>query len=130
LREYVALEFDAFGFGGASIDRMTAIDGAIGYGPGRDWRHFFAVRDGRLVAATSLFTGAGGAGIYGVATTLAARGQGLASALVSHALHEARAAGYRIATLQSSEMGYHLYRRMGFQECCRISIYEWQPGPG
>ena len=26
------------------------------------------------------------------------------------------------------EMGYGVYRRLGFEERCRIGLYEWQPG--
>jgi hypothetical protein len=30
--------------------------------------------------------------------------------------------------LGSSEMGYPLYRGLGFEEHCRIGLYEWRPG--
>jgi hypothetical protein len=30
--------------------------------------------------------------------------------------------------LGSSEVGYGVYRRLGFEERCRIGLYEWQPG--
>jgi hypothetical protein len=30
--------------------------------------------------------------------------------------------------LGSSEIGYSAYRRLGFEEYCRIGLYEWRPG--
>ena len=29
--------------------------------------------------------------------------------------------------LGSSEMGYSVYRKLGFVEYCRIGLYEWRP---
>jgi hypothetical protein len=40
-------------------------------------------------------------------------------------LMDAREMGYRIGTLQSSEMGLNVYRRLGFKEYCRVSQYVW-----
>ena len=36
--------------------------------------------------------------------------------------------GYRIATLQSSDMGYGVYRRLGFVEQFRYTIHIHLPG--
>ena len=40
-------------------------------------------------------------------------------------LREARAMGYRIGLLDSSNMGLGVYRRLGFQEYCKMSYYVW-----
>ena len=40
-------------------------------------------------------------------------------------LLEARAMGYRIGVLHASEMGLGVYRRLGFQEYCRLGGYVW-----
>lgn len=129
LREYVDLDLRVFGFATtanpAPVERMVEIDEACGYGPGHHWRHFSAWVNGRPVSNTSLFLGGGAAGLYGVATLPEARHQGIATAVVLHALRAARLMGYRIATLQASDMGAPLYSRIGFREYCRINIYEW-----
>jgi len=39
------------------------------------------------------------------------------------ALDEAAARGFRLAVLGSSEMGYPVYRRLGFQDVSRLRSY-------
>jgi GNAT superfamily N-acetyltransferase len=94
---------------------------------GGRWHHYLARLDGEPVAATSLFPEAGVAGIYNVGTLPEARGRGIAAALVATALRDARDAGYRAATLQSSEMGFRVYQRLGFFQCCTYSHYVFTP---
>ena len=77
------------------------------------------------VTIASLLFHAGVAGIYGIATVPQSRRQGVAAAITLHALHEARRRGYRIAVLSPTEMSDALYRRIGFQEYCKLSHYEW-----
>jgi hypothetical protein len=36
--------------------------------------------------------------------------------------------GYSVGVLGSSEMGYGVYRGLGFIEYCRIGLYEWRQG--
>ena len=43
-------------------------------------------------------------------------------------LREARALGYRLGILHSSPEGDGVYRRLGFQEYCKSSIYIWAAG--
>jgi GNAT superfamily N-acetyltransferase len=50
-----------------------------------------------------------------VFTRPAARGRGLATAVLTAALRDARRRGARTATLQSTPMAEHLYLRHGFR---------------
>ncbi|MEX2599866.1 MAG: GNAT family N-acetyltransferase [Dehalococcoidia bacterium] len=125
LLEYVRLDFLGFEIDPGQATAMAAINKACGYGPGAAWRHFTIRRAGRMIANTSLFTGAGVAGLYGVATHPDARRQGLATALVLHVLNVAQRAGYTISTLQASALGEPVYRKIGFQTYSDIRLYEW-----
>lgn len=93
-----------------------------------DWSLYLAYLDGVPVAASSMYLGAGVAGIYNVATLPEARGKGAGSA-VSHApLRAAHQSGYHIGTLQASKLGYGVYRRLGFEEICTFDLYVWAVG--
>lgn len=104
------------------------VQAAHSAGVGRTpWKMYLGRLNGRPVATNMLFTGAGVASVYGVATVPSARGQGLGGAITLAPLLEARAAGYRYAVLFASEMGIHTYERIGFRLCSvRINRYLWR----
>jgi predicted acetyltransferase len=79
------------------------------------------------VATATSFFGSGIVGIYFVCTVERARRQGIAAGITLAALREARELGSSIGVLGSSEMGYPVYRRLGFEEYCRIGLYKWRP---
>jgi ribosomal protein S18 acetylase RimI-like enzyme len=91
-------------------------------------RHYLGYLDGVPVTASTLFLGAGVAGIYNVATVPEARGHGLGSLLTLSPLQEAQTLGYRAGVLQSSEMGFPVYRRLGFEKVCIIDHFYWSSG--
>jgi len=88
-----------------------------------DWSLYLAYLDGEAVAASSLYLGAGVAGIYNVATLPEARGKGAGSAVSYAPLRAAHQSGYQIGTLQASRLGYGVYRRLGFEEICKFDLY-------
>jgi GNAT superfamily N-acetyltransferase len=99
----------------------AAQDQAIGSpGPMRIW---MATLHGEPAAAAALFEGAGVAGVYNVATVPEARGRGIGRAVTATVLAEAVVRGHRLAVLGSSDLGFPVYRRLGFREVSRLRSY-------
>ncbi len=115
------------GFGASEMAAQNYYDSYAhtGFGNGTPWHHYIGWLHGEPVSIASLLFHAGVAGIYGIATIPQTRRQGVAAAMTIHALHEARRRGYHIAVLSPTEMSYALYRRIGFQEYCKLMHYEW-----
>jgi GNAT superfamily N-acetyltransferase len=91
------------------------------------WAHFVGYLDGAPVATTSLLLCKDLAGIYHVVTLPAARGRGVGRAITVAALRYAREMGATHAALQSSEMGFRVYRAIGFVPYCDLTLYDWRP---
>jgi ribosomal protein S18 acetylase RimI-like enzyme len=87
---------------------------------------YLAIVEEEPVSAAAMFLGAGVAGIYNVGTLPEWRGKGIGAAITLQPLLGARSQGYRIGTLQSSEMGYKVYKRIGFREMFKASHYYFE----
>lgn len=122
------LEMKGFGATVEAAQNYYDVYVAVGFGPGRVWRHYLGWLNGEAVSMASLLFHAGVAGIYGIATRPEARQKGVGTAMTLHAINEARAQGYCIAILTPTEMSEHIYREMGFREYTRIRHYQWMPG--
>jgi GNAT superfamily N-acetyltransferase len=111
-------------------DELVALEVGVGlerHG-GRLYTRYVAYQDGEAVGTSALLLHAGVAGIFAVATVPRARGRGIGTVLTLAPLLEARRQGYRVGTLQSSPMGFPVYRRLGFREVCNpIEMYLWSP---
>ncbi len=91
------------------------------------WRLYIGSLNGTPVGTSSLFLGAGVAGIHGVTTLPEHRGKGIATAMTYPPLLGARNEGYRVGVLFSSEMAIGIYSKMGFLEYGQGNIFMWQP---
>ena len=90
------------------------------------FRNYLALLNGQPVGTSQLFLSAGVAGIYNVTCIPKARGQGIGAALTLAPLLYAREIEYHIGILQASELGYRVYRRLGFQDFGQLSVYLWE----
>ena len=75
-----------------------------------------AYQDGRPVACASSWFTAGVGCLGWVASLPEVRGRGLAAACSVAAANEALKLGADVVSLQATEMGEALYRRLGFEE--------------
>ena len=82
-----------------------------------------ALVDGEPASKAVLHVADGVAGIYGVATTEAGRGRGLATHLCTMALANARAAGAERTVLHSTPMAHELYRRIGYHDVATFEMW-------
>lgn len=116
------------GFGVSSSERISACAEFYALGAGIAFRpalrHFavYAPGDAGVVATASVWSHAGVAGVYNVATLPAHRGCGLASALVrTVALAGDAASG--VAVLQSTPRAVSVYRRLGWRVTSGYRVY-------
>lgn len=115
---------------GFPMDRAVAaaheaIFANLGFGPDTGWRHYLGLYQGKPVATSSCYLGAGVAGLYYVSTLPEARGRGIGRAMVVTPLAAARRTGYRVGVLQATVMGRPLYQRLGFRDCIAFPQYRW-----
>jgi ribosomal protein S18 acetylase RimI-like enzyme len=113
------------GFGEGPMEAAWAgeVFGRMGLAGQSGWRHYLAFRDGHSVAAASVLTSCGVAGLYFVFTIPEQRRSGIGSAITVAALNSASSKGYRVGVLQASDMAQDLYRRLGFREVCRFELW-------
>lgn len=89
-----------------------------------DYQGFVGLVDGRPVAIAAMVVAAGAIGIYSLGTLPGFRRQGYGEALLRIAATDAqRRTGLKKFVLQSTEAGYSLYRRMGFEDAARFAVY-------
>ncbi len=82
---------------------------------------------GDPAAVSIMVLGAGVAGLHFIETRRKFRRQGIGSRLTYEPLLQARRLGYHAGVLAASEMGYPIYRKIGFQDLCQVSLYSWKP---
>jgi ribosomal protein S18 acetylase RimI-like enzyme len=92
-----------------------------------DFHHYIGYLDGQPVATSAILYSDGVAGIYNIATLPEARGRRMGSMITAAPLIDARERGYKVRILHSTQMGYNVYKRLGYEEVCRKVGYVWNP---
>jgi ribosomal protein S18 acetylase RimI-like enzyme len=83
--------------------------------------------DGELASVASIIDVDDDAFVTMVATLPHHRGKHLASALLAHALHDARARNQTTTSLQASALGQSIYARLGYRALGEVHLYEKRP---
>ena len=87
--------------------------------------HAYVARlDGAPAAGLITHDHEGDCGIWAVATLPEARGRGLASVLLAHALADARERGNTTTTLEATQLGRGLYERLGYRPLGVVQMWE------
>ena len=86
---------------------------------------FYAIREnGEMISCIATMDIDGDCAIYMVATHAEARGRGLAGRLMARALDDAVTRGCKTTSLQSTKLGYPVYRRLGYKDLGSIQMWE------
>jgi len=98
------------------------------YTPEQAWQGayqgFVGIVNGRPQAIVAIAATRGALGVYSLSTRPEARRKGYGEALMRAALQMSRGrTGTDRTILQSTEAGYSLYRRMGFRDVTRFTVY-------
>ncbi len=88
-------------------------------------RLFLGSLDGRPAASGLLVRSGDVAGLYSIGVREPFRRRGIGEAMSRAVLRAGREAGCRVGVLQSSEMGYPLYERMGFETV--VTYHQFEP---
>ena len=91
---------------------------------------FVAYLDGAPVSCAMTLVSHGVAGVFYVATVTSARRRGLGDALTREAARAGFELGARAAWLGASDMGAHLYRRIGFSDLGTTIVEYESPATG
>ena len=105
------------------------VDATLAFGiEDSPWQCYVGYLDDEPVASNMLFSAAGVASVFGVATAPHARGRGIGAAITLIAYQDARERGYRYGVLFGTESGAPVYRRIGFHDVdATMSRYLWRP---
>ena len=106
----------------AAISALFDFLSGFGFGSRSPFRHYLGSWKGHPVATSTLFFGAGVAGIY-ITVIPEYRRQGIGVAMTLVPLRAARAAGYRVAVTHVPGYRVGLHRKLGFKPHCTLSTY-------
>lgn len=95
-----------------------------GFGPEAPYQLCMGLLDDQPIATSYAFFAGGVAGIYRVFTIPEVRRRGFGSALSLAAAQAGLEAGYQVAILIATDMGYPVFCRLGFQEYFHNVVYE------
>ena len=88
-----------------------------------DLTHYLGFVDGTPAATATRFASHRIAGVFNVSTVPADRGRGVGAALTWRAALDGRVEGCVASSLQASEMGLSVYRRIGYREVMTYQVW-------
>jgi GNAT superfamily N-acetyltransferase len=95
----------------------------VGYAPDSNLINYIGILGDETISTSTVFLEGDVAGVCNVATLPDARGKGIGTTMTFAPLQEAHKRGCRIGILHSSQMGYMVYKHLGFEQYCTIDMY-------
>lgn len=125
LREFIRVQSCNSDLPADAAEAWFNLEADIGLGDHLAWQRYLGYWRGEPVATASTITASEVVGLYQVATLPQARGFGLGTAISLAAMRDARQRGQCQAILHSTELGFNVYRRLGFEPVTDVDIYLW-----
>jgi len=114
------------GIGGDEERRQELLKSEIFLLQKEEYITFLGYWEDEPVATAGLVLDNEAAGVYLVITHPEYRGRKTGTAMTVATLKHAYELGYTEAILQSSAMGYNIYKRIGFEEYCKLKWYYYK----
>ena len=114
------------GMGGNEERRLELLKSEMFLLQKKEYTTFVGYWEDEPVATAGLVTDDEAAGVYLVITHPEYRGRRIGTTMTVAALKYAFELGYQEAILQSSAMGYNIYKRIGFEEYCKFKWYYYK----
>jgi GNAT superfamily N-acetyltransferase len=87
--------------------------------------NYLGYLEGVPVATSMVCLDGSVAGLWWVSTLPMARGKGIGTEMTLYPIREARQQGYRVGVLLATEMGYPLYKKLGYDDYYKTKTYVW-----
>ena len=124
LRDWIQVGTIGFDMKRSSGEVILDIESKLGFGEHLPRCSYVGYLNGKPVSCSMLLMTSGVAGLFCVATIPEARRRGIGTLISLVPLKEARERGYKVGVVHSSQMGYGVYRRLGFEDYCKIGMYQ------
>jgi len=126
LKKWVHACFKGFGVDSKNEEKIYEFEETLGCDKKSPIIRFNGMINSKVVGTSLVFKGSKAAGIDGITTKAKWRKKGIGASMVAHTLNFAYSTGYRIATLQASDMGINLYKYLGFKGYEETKEYIWK----
>jgi len=123
LKDWIQAGTEGFGLKQSTSELLFDIESKLGFGEHLPRRSYVGYLNGKPVSCSLLLMTSGVAGLFCVATLPEARRRGIGTLISLAPLKEAREKGCKVGVVHSSKMGYGVYRRLAFEDYCKIGLY-------
>jgi len=123
LKDWVQAGTEGFGLKQSTSELLFDIESKLGFGEHLPRCSFVGYLNGRPVSNSLLLMTSGVAGLFAVSTIPYARRKGIGALTSLAPLKIAHERGFNVGVVHSSRMGYGVYRRLGFEDYCKIGLY-------